>query len=160
MKTQRNIEYIVVHCTATPVNTPTANLLAGWKRLGWRNPGYHFVVDGQGRIERLLSIDRVANGAKGYNSNGIHVAYIGGVVRSEGHPSKLVPADTRTEAQRLVLRALVALLHADFPKARVVGHRDLSPDLNGNGRIEPQEYTKACPCFDVQREYRNFIHAA
>lgn len=33
----------------------------------------------------------------------------------------------------------------------VIGHRDTSPDLNGNGRIDPQEYIKACPCFDVKK---------
>lgn len=159
MKTNRNIQYIVVHCTATPANTPIANILAGWKQLGWRNPGYHFLVDARGRIERLLSIDAIANGAKGYNRTSIHVAYTGGVV-PQATTHKLVPADTRTEAQRRVLRALVALLHAEFPKARVVGHRDLSPDLNGNGVIEPAEYTKACPCFDVQREYRRMLTAA
>ena len=28
-----------------------------------------------------------------------------------------------------------------------VGHRDLSPDLNHNGEIEPEEWIKECPCF-------------
>lgn len=32
---------------------------------------------------------------------------------------------------------------------RVVGHRDLSPDVNGNGVVEPEEWVKVCPCFDV-----------
>ncbi len=27
---------------------------------------------------------------------------------------------------------------------------DTSPDLNGDGVIEPYEYVKACPCFDVR----------
>ena len=26
----------------------------------------------------------------------------------------------------------------------------LSPDLNGNGEIEPEEWIKACPCFDAE----------
>ncbi|MBB4042257.1 hypothetical protein GGR06_000016 [Bacteroides reticulotermitis] len=33
------------------------------------------------------------------------------------------------------------------------GHRDLSPDLNRNGEVEPEEWIKACPCFDVQAEF-------
>ena len=37
--------------------------------------------------------------------------------------------------------------------ALILGHRDLSPDLNGNGLIEPNEYLKQCPCFDVMKEY-------
>ncbi len=34
-----------------------------------------------------------------------------------------------------------------------VWHRDLSPDLDGNGRIEPDEWMKQCPCFDVLMDY-------
>ena len=40
-----------------------------------------------------------------------------------------------------------------YPGCRVCGHRDLSPDLNGNGEIEPEEWVKACPCFEVKVEY-------
>lgn len=32
---------------------------------------------------------------------------------------------------------------------------DTSPDLNGDGVIEPYEYVKACPCFDVRAFLRN-----
>lgn len=39
----------------------------------------------------------------------------------------------------------------------VRGHRDYSPDLNGNGVIEPFEWLKACPCFDVQSEFTSFL---
>ena len=34
-------------------------------------------------------------------------------------------------------------------EGRLCGHRDLSPDLNGNGEIEPEEWIKECPCFDA-----------
>ena len=33
-----------------------------------------------------------------------------------------------------------------------LGHRDLSPDVNGNGEVEPMEWTKACPCFEAKNE--------
>ena len=33
------------------------------------------------------------------------------------------------------------------------GHRDLSPDLNGNGEIEPEEWIKACPCFNAETDW-------
>jgi len=32
----------------------------------------------------------------------------------------------------------------------VYGHRELSPDLNGNGIVEPNEWIKQCPCYDVK----------
>ena len=41
------------------------------------------------------------------------------------------------------------LLLKEYPGSRVVGHRDLSPDLNHNGEIEPEEWIKECPCFDA-----------
>ena len=63
-----------------------------------------------------------------------------------------MPEDTRTEWQRHSLRVLVRTLLLDYPDARVAGHRDLSPDLNGNGEVEPMEWTKQCPCFEVKKE--------
>ena len=48
------------------------------------------------------------------------------------------------------LRLLVHQLEQRFPGCRVCGHRDLSPDLNGDGEIEPEEWIKACPCFEVK----------
>ena len=42
----------------------------------------------------------------------------------------------------------VSYTHLDVYKRQ--GHRDLSPDLNGNGEIEPEEWIKACPCFEVK----------
>ena len=66
------------------------------------------------------------------------------------------PADTRTPAQRSTLRQLVQQLQEKFPGCRVCGHRDLSPDLNGNGVIEPEEWIKQCPCFEVAKEFNEF----
>ena len=34
----------------------------------------------------------------------------------------------------------------------MVGHRDLSPDKNYNGIVDPWERTKECPCFEVKAE--------
>jgi N-acetylmuramoyl-L-alanine amidase len=41
-----------------------------------------------------------------------------------------------------------------YPKARISGHRDFSPDLNHNGIVEPSEWIKQCPCFDAKEEYK------
>ncbi|MDE6988200.1 MAG: N-acetylmuramoyl-L-alanine amidase, partial [Bacteroides acidifaciens] len=56
---------------------------------------------------------------------------------------------------RSTLRQLVGQLQERFPGCRVCGHRDLSPDLNGNGEIEPEEWIKQCPCFDVAKEFKD-----
>ena len=47
------------------------------------------------------------------------------------------------------MRVLVKTLLKQYPGSRVCGHRDLSPDLNANGEIEPEEWIKQCPCFNV-----------
>ena len=84
---------------------------------------------------------------KGFNSNSVGICYEGGL---DGHGC---PADTRTSEQRAALRLLVHQLFETFPGSRVCGHRDLSPDRNGNGEIEPEEWIKACPCFEVKAEF-------
>ena len=85
-----------------------------------------------------------------YNANSIGICYEGGL------DCRGRPADTRTPAQRATLRQLVGQLQEKFSGCRVCGHRDLSPDLNGNGEIEPEEWIKQCPCFDVAKEFKEF----
>ena len=41
----------------------------------------------------------------------------------------------------------------------VLGHRDTSPDLDGDGIVEPEEWTKMCPCFDAKEEYSDLLAA-
>ena len=49
-------------------------------------------------------------------------------------------ADTRTETQKRSMAALIRELKTRFPKARILGHRDL-PGVR-----------KACPCYDVAKD--------
>ena len=63
--------------------------------------------------------------------------------------------DNRTENQKESLLSEVKKAKKIFPKAVVVGHRDLSPDLNNDGIINPNEWTKYCPGFDAKNEYKN-----
>lgn len=59
--------------------------------------------------------------------------------------------NTRTPEQRSALRLLVYQLLKRHRNSYVCGHRDLSPDLNGDGVIEPEEWVKECPCFEVRK---------
>ena len=45
-----------------------------------------------------------------------------------------------------------ASVASEIPRLPGVRHRDLSPDRNVNGEIEPEEWIKACPCFEVKEE--------
>lgn len=40
-----------------------------------------------------------------------------------------------------------------FPNAEILGHRDLSDDLDGDGIIQPDEWIKNCPRFDAKKEF-------
>jgi N-acetylmuramoyl-L-alanine amidase len=50
---------------------------------------------------------------------------------------------------------LVSLLEK-YPNATILGHRDLSPDKNGDGVIERSEWVKHCPSFDVREWLKNY----
>ena len=67
--------------------------------------------------------------------------------------NKLKAKDTRTEAQKASLLSLLVELRKLYPKAKISGHRDFSPDKNHNGIVEPQEWIKSCPSFDAKTEY-------
>jgi len=140
----RTITHIVLHCTAGPAQQRTGDILAYWKnKLGWSKPGYHWLVSEDGTAERLTPDEEPSNGVKGYNSHAIHLCYKGG----------LDGTDTRTDAQKCKLLELVTNYKRRFPGAKVCGHRDLSPDLNGDGKITPNEWVKKCPCFSAIEEY-------
>lgn len=62
-------------------------------------------------------------------------------------------ADTRTPEQKEAIAKLIKELCAKYQIVEVLGHRDTSPDLDGDGIVEPEEWTKMCPCFDVRTEY-------
>jgi N-acetylmuramoyl-L-alanine amidase len=80
---------------------------------------------------QLLAIDQVANGVKGFNSNAIHISYIGGVDKN----GKAL--DNRTEAQINTQIQLLNRFKKEFPNAEIKGHRDFP------------RVAKDCPSFDV-----------
>ncbi len=142
----RTINLIVIHCSATRADRDFTedDLEVCHRRRGFNGTGYHFYIRKNGDIKTTREIERIGAHAKGHNQNSIGICYEGGL-DCHGHP-----ADTRTEWQIHSMRVLILALLRDYPGCRVCGHRDLSPDLNGNGEIEPEEWIKACPCFEVK----------
>lgn len=142
------VNYIVIHCSATKAGQPfTAADIDRWhKSRGWAGIGYHYVIDLDGTVELGRPCNVPGAHCYGFNKVSIGICYIGGL-NENGRP-----ADTRTPAQKKALRILVRHMQSSFPDAKVVGHRDLSPDVNGDGIIERWEWLKECPCFDVRTE--------
>jgi N-acetyl-anhydromuramyl-L-alanine amidase AmpD len=101
-------------------------------------------------------VDIAGSHVKGYNANSIGVVYVGGLENKTNVPYvQLKSKDTRTEAQKAALLSLLVDLRKLYPKAKIQGHRDFSPDKNHDGIISVDEWIKDCPCFDAKKEYRN-----
>lgn len=147
----REITHIVLHCSATKAgrNYTVADLDRWHKERGFRKIGYHYVIYLDGTIHPGRGLGEVGAHVAGNNARSIGICYIGGLDAAGK------PADTRTPEQKASMLFLLQSLREKFPKAEICGHRDFSPDMNGNGIIEPWEWMKACPCFDAKVEYKN-----
>ena len=70
----RTINNIIIHCTATSQSAKVSSISNYWKNtLGWSNPGYHFIIEANGKVTKLLDINSVSNGVKGHNSDSINI---------------------------------------------------------------------------------------
>lgn len=133
----RQINEIIVHCTATPEGRHhTAADIDRWHRLRHFNGiGYHYVILLDGTIQTGRRPEIAGAHCKGHNSHSLGVVYVGGL------DAKGNPKDTRTPQQKNALTQLLKQLKRQFPKASIHSHRDFA--------------VKACPCFDATTEYRN-----
>ena len=156
------IDSIIIHCSATKAgqNIGKKEINQMHVSRGFQCIGYNYVIrlDGTVEVGRSLTIDGAHCNSKGfsgisYNKHSIGICYVGGL---DAHGKA---ADTRTPAQKKALRELIAKLVKEYDIKEVLGHRDTSPDLDGDGIVEPCEWTKMCPCFDAKEEYSDLLAA-
>jgi len=135
----RQIKYLVVHCTATPQTTTVGSIQRYWQdKLKWKANGYHKIIEADGDIITLSPDDAICNGVAGYNTNCLHVSYVGGVDRNGR------AIDNRTQYQKHALMQVLQAWRAKYPDAKIQGHRDfLKRGVNW----------KDCPSFDAKAEY-------
>lgn len=147
------VQRIVVHCTGEPADAVRNREYYRhlfFVKYEWHHWGYHAIVYQNGTWEELQPWPKVkpdggyidsttlANGAKGYNNNSLHIAYVGGL-----NQYTLKPCDTRTPEQRATLRLFISQWKHTYKVKEVVGHSQL------------HGVKKACPCFDARKEYEN-----
>ena len=152
----KRVDEIIIHCTATPRDTVvTIDDIEQWHlKRGFTGIGYHYVIGLNGEKWNGRDVDLIGAHVNGYNAHSIGISYVGGLENKPGVPyNKLKAKDTRTEAQKASLLSLLVELRKLYPKAKISGHRDFSPDKNHNGIVEPQEWIKCCPSFDAKKEY-------
>lgn len=143
---RKRTDFIVVHCSATPAthDIGAKDIDIMHRKRGFFRIGYHFVIKRDGTIETGREEAAAGSHVQGYNSVSIGVCLVGGLKED-----CKTAENNYTPEQMESLKALLTDLVAAYPNAKVVGHRDLSPDKNGNGKIDPWERVKECPCFDV-----------
>jgi len=139
LNSDRDIDLIVLHCadTYSSMDIGVKEITSWHIGKGWSDCGYHFIVKLDGTIETGRPINKKGAHCIGYNKNSIGVCYVGG----RGDDGK--PKDTRTEAQKKSLTALIISLKYKNPNAKIKGHNELS--------------NKACPSYDVQKDIENFL---
>lgn len=164
------LNYLVIHCTATPEGrdiqkddivrwhmSPKSKGGRGWDRLGYSDMIY---LDGS--LVNLTPYNQdnkvdpweITWGAKGINSRSRHVVYTGGLkldpeLEMLGEDDlddipfndKYVPNDTRTPAQLDTMEVYVRYMIKRHPNIKVAGHNQFA--------------SKACPSFNVPKWLRS-----
>lgn len=155
MPNRERTELIVIHCSATKPDQDIGfeeiddmHRVRGWlHRESGIHCGYHMIIRRDGSIELGRPWQVVGAHAYGHNQYSFAVVLIGGL-KQDGTPGSVF-LDSFTDEQAVTLRKSLQFLQLLYPFAKVLGHRDLSPDTDGNGVISASEWIKFCPCFDV-----------
>lgn len=172
---KRTIDTIVIHCSATPNGRPNtaADINAWHKERGFKrksqyvrsfspdlpNIGYHAIIERDGNVVYGRHLEEVGAHVAGHNANSIGICMIGTDEYNSLQWDSLkkvitkMAGDIYGKPTDSIKNALAILKMIDV---RICGHRDLSPDKNGNGKIEPSEFIKSCPGFDVQTVVENW----
>lgn len=134
------IKFITIHCAATPRGRDVkAATISQWDQDKFGQTSYHYVIELDGTVVQTLRHDQRGAHTGGANTGNLGICYVGGVEADK----RMTPADTRTPEQKAAMKALVARLRAEYPRAIIRGHRDW-PGV-----------AKACPSFDVRTWCRN-----
>ena len=138
----REIDMIVIHCSGSRCDRDYSfeSLDRDHRSRGWNGCGYHRYITKDGTVHVGRPYEQVgAHVGSEFNPHSIGICYEGGL-NAKGQFD-----DTRTEAQKRSMAALIRELKARFPKARILGHRDL-PGVR-----------KECPCYDVRADQKSGV---
>ena len=134
MMSADSVRFLVLHCSASRCNQDySVELLRrDHKARGFYDIGYHFYIRKDGTMTQHRKLLEVGAHARPYNRYSIGICYEGGL-DEQGKP-----CNTMTTEQETRLIDLFRNLKILFPKAKIVGHRDL-----------PGTTPKECPCLDA-----------
>ena len=134
MMSADSVRFLVLHCSASRCNQDYSveQLRRDHKARGFYDIGYHFYIRKDGTMTQHRKLLEVGAHARPYNRCSIGICYEGGL-DEQGKP-----CNTMTTEQETRLIDLFRNLKILFPKAKIVGHRDLTGTT-------PKEY----PCLDA-----------
>ena len=116
-KLSRPIDLLVIHHTASP-RTATLEEIARWHALrGLEGIGYHHVIGADGMVRSGRALERPGAHASGHNTHSIGVCVVG---------DNTLPEHAWLDVQIDSLVLYVRWFRIFFPRALVLGHRDLS----------------------------------
>lgn len=126
-------DFIVIHCSATParMDVDIATVAEWHKERGFTTVGYHYFIKRDGTLQEGRGLYDIGAHVVGFNHCSVGVCMAGGMDDENKNPQ-----NNFTKAQWDTLSHILNQFHEEFPKAVIVGHRDLNPD-------------KACPSFSV-----------
>lgn len=150
---------IIIHCSATPegrdYSVDSIRNMHLRRKPPFEDIGYHYVIYRNGEIHAGRDERMVGAHCTGHNSYSIGICYIGGLEAKPNSKGVYKSKDTRTPEQKEALIKLIKNLKKKYPTIiQVLGHRDTYEDKNHNGKVDPWEWGKDCPCFDAKEEYK------
>lgn len=131
------MKFLTIHCAATPEGRDNKAVeISQWDIQRFGQVSYHYVVELDGTAVRTLADEKRGAHVGGNNTGNIGICYVGGMSKD-----MKTAKDTRTPAQKATLRRLIGEYRVKYPGIQVLGHRDW-PNVK-----------KACPSFDVKKEF-------
>lgn len=162
----RPIDLVVLHCSATPNGRRTVveDIDAWHYQRGFRRTldarrrqnfnlaaiGYHFLIYLNGAVATGRHLDEVGAHVVGNNRTSIGICLVGTDQFTAAQWASL--ARNIEGLAKLYGRVLVPYApgrRREPGELYLCGHRDLSPDRDNDGLVEPWEWLKSCPGFDV-----------
>jgi hypothetical protein len=113
-----DVAYLVVHHSASPRSTTYQEIQDWHKGRGWKQIGYHLVIEEDGKLRHGRLLPRLGAHVKGRNRRTIGVCLTGDNTK---------PGEGWTQNQIERLRELVEAAKVFWPILRVVGHREIVP---------------------------------
>ena len=132
----RNIDFIVVHCSATDPNVSFYTLKKNAIEDGYKDIPYHFVITQDGCVIPGRSLDVVGAHCKGFNQHSIGICLVGGKKRFDF---------TLLQVNQLVLLLNHLCKQFNIDKSDIYSHYEFNKN-------------KTCPNFDIKNllKYEDF----